>query len=214
LSDQTLSGLRKDYERGEFDETMAAEAPLDQFRQWLDEAIAAKVPEPNAMTLATVGADGRPSTRVVLIKGIDSRGLVWYTNYQSRKGRELAGNPHAALQFHWVEQERVVRIEGRVEFSDPAEADAYYASRPLASRIGAWASEQSEVLPSRADLVKRTAEMGLRYGLNPPRPPHWGGYRLVPDYWEFWQGRRSRLHDRICYRTQPDGRWTRQRLSP
>ena len=214
MSDQTLSGLRKDYERGEFDETMAAEAPLDQFRQWLDEAIAAKVPEPNAMTLATVGADGRPSTRVVLIKGIDSRGLVWYTNYQSRKGRELAGNPHAALQFHWVEQERVVRIEGRVEFSDPAEADAYYASRPLASRIGAWASEQSEVLPSRADLVKRTAEMGLRYGLNPPRPPHWGGYRLVPDYWEFWQGRRSRLHDRICYRTQPDGRWTRQRLSP
>ena len=214
MSDQTLSGLRKDYERGEFDETMAAQAPLDQFRQWLDEAIAAKVPEPNAMTLATVGADGRPSTRVVLIKGFDSRGLVWYTNYQSRKGRELAGNPHAALQFHWVEQERVVRIEGRVEFSDPAEADAYYASRPLASRIGAWASEQSEVLPSRADLVKRTAEMGLRYGLTPPRPPHWGGYRLVPDYWEFWQGRRSRLHDRICYRMQPDGSWTRQRLSP
>jgi len=214
LSDQTLSGLRKDYERGEFDETMAAQAPLDQFRQWLDEAIAAKVPEPNAMTLATVGANGRPSTRVVLIKGFDSRGLVWYTNYQSRKGRELAGNPHAALQFHWVEQERVVRIEGRVEFSDPVEADAYYASRPLASRIGAWASEQSEVLPSRADLVKRTAEMGLRHGLNPPRPPHWGGYRLVPDYWEFWQGRRSRLHDRICYRMQPDGSWTRQRLSP
>lgn len=214
MSDQTLSGLRKDYERGEFDETMAAQAPLDQFRQWLDEAIAAKVPEPNAMTLATVGANGRPSTRVVLIKGFDSRGLVWYTNYQSRKGRELAGNPHAALQFHWVEQERVVRIEGRVEFSDPVEADAYYASRPLASRIGAWASEQSEVLPSRADLVKRTAEMGLRHGLNPPRPPHWGGYRLVPDYWEFWQGRRSRLHDRICYRMQPDGIWTRQRLSP
>ncbi|MBM3407625.1 MAG: pyridoxamine 5'-phosphate oxidase [Betaproteobacteria bacterium] len=214
MSDQTLSGLRKDYERGEFDETMAAQAPLDQFRQWLDEAIAAKVPEPNAMTLATVGANGRPSTRVVLIKGFDSRGLVWYTNYQSRKGRELAGNPHAALQFHWVEQERVVRIEGRVEFSDPVEADAYYASRPLASRIGAWASEQSEVLPSRADLVKRTAEMGLRHGLNPPRPPHWGGYRLVPDYWEFWQGRRSRLHDRICYRMQPDGSWTRQRLSP
>lgn len=214
MSDQTLSGLRKDYERGEFDETMAAQAPLDQFRQWLDEAIAAKVPEPNAMTLATVGANGRPSTRVILIKGFDSRGLVWYTNYQSRKGRELAGNPHAALQFHWVEQERVVRIEGRVEFSDPVEADAYYASRPLASRIGAWASEQSEVLPSRADLVKRTAEMGLRHGLNPPRPPHWGGYRLVPDYWEFWQGRRSRLHDRICYRMQPDGSWTRQRLSP
>ncbi len=209
-----LPGLRKDYERGEFDESMAADVPLDQFRQWLDEAIAAKVPEPNAMTLATVGADGRPSTRVVLIKGFDARGLVWYTNYQSRKGRELAGNAHAALQFHWVELERVVRIEGRVEFSDPTEADAYYASRPLASRIGAWASEQSEVLASRMDLVKRTAEMGVRHGLNPPRPPHWGGYRLIPDYWEFWQGRRSRLHDRICYRLQPDERWVRQRLSP
>jgi len=151
---------------------------------------------------------------VVLIKGFDARGLVWYTNYQSRKGRELAGNAHAALQFHWVELERVVRIEGRVEFSDPTEADAYYASRPLASRIGAWASEQSEVLASRMDLVKRTAEMGVRHGLNPPRPPHWGGYRLIPDYWEFWQGRRSRLHDRICYRLQPDERWVRQRLSP
>jgi pyridoxamine 5'-phosphate oxidase len=209
-----LSGLRKDYERGEFDESMAAEAPLDQFRQWLDDAIAAKVPEPNAMTLATVGADGRPSTRVVLIKGFDARGLVWYTNYQSRKGRELAGNPHAALQFHWVELERVVRIEGRVELGDPAEADAYYASRPLASRIGAWASEQSAVLESRMDLVKRTAEMGVRHGLNPPRPPHWGGYRLVPDYWEFWQGRRSRLHDRIRYCLQSDQRWIRQRLSP
>ena len=214
MSDQTLPNLRKDYERGEFDESMAAPAPLDQFRQWLDEAIAAKVPEPNAMTLATVGVDGRPSTRVVLIKGFDARGLVWYTNYQSRKGRELAGNSHAALQFHWVELERVVRIEGRVEFGDAAEADAYYASRPLASRIGAWASEQSEVLDSRMDLVKRTAEMGLRHGLNPPRPPHWGGYRLGPDYWEFWQGRRSRLHDRICYRLQAGGHWVRQRLSP
>ena len=214
MSDQSLSGLRKDYERGEFDESMAAQVPLEQFRQWLDEAIAAKVPEPNAMTLATVGADGRPSTRIVLIKGFDERGLVWYTNYQSRKGQELAGNPHAALQFHWVELERVVRIEGRVELGDAGEADAYYASRPLASRIGAWASEQSEVLASRADLVRRTAEMGLRHGLNPPRPPHWGGYRLVPVYWEFWQGRRSRLHDRICYRQQADSRWIRQRLSP
>jgi len=167
VSEKPLSDLRKDYERGEFDETMAAEAPLEQFRQWLNEAIAAKVPEPNAMTLATVGPQGRPSTRVVLIKGFDERGLVWYTNYQSRKGRELAANPQAALQFHWVEMERVVRIEGQVEFSDAAEADAYYASRPLASRIGAWASEQSEILPSRMDLVRRTAEMGL--AINPSR---------------------------------------------
>lgn len=214
VSKPPLADLRKEHERGELDESMAAPVPLEQFRVWLNDALAAKVPEPNAMTLATVGHDGRPSTRVVLIKGFDERGIVWYTNYQSRKGRQLAGNPFAALQFHWVELERVVRIEGRVEFSDPAEADAYYASRPLASRIGAWASAQSEVLGSRLDLVKRTAEMGVKLGLNPPRPPHWGGYRLVPDYWEFWQGRRSRLHDRICYTHQPDGLWLRQRLSP
>jgi pyridoxamine 5'-phosphate oxidase len=166
------------------------------------------------MTLATVGADGRPSTRVVLIKGFDERGIVWYTNYDSRKGQELAANPHAALQFHWVELERVVRIEGRVEKGSADEADAYYDSRPLASRLGAWASPQSAVLESRASLVKRAAEVGLKYGTHPPRPPHWGGYRLVPEYWEFWQGRRSRLHDRICYRLQADGSWQRQRLAP
>jgi pyridoxamine 5'-phosphate oxidase len=214
MSDQPLSDLRKDYTQGEFDEGQAAAEPFDQFRGWLEQAIAARIPEPNAMTLATVGPEGRPSTRVVLIKGFDRRGLVWYTNYDSRKGRELAGNPQAALQFHWVEMERVVRIEGRVERSDPAEADAYYASRPLASRIGAWASPQSEELSSRAVLVARTAEFGLKFGLNPPRPPHWGGYRLIPDYWEFWQGRRSRLHDRICYRLGPDGQWSKHRLAP
>jgi len=214
MSDPSLADLRKDYTQGEFDEQQALSEPFDQFRQWLDQALAARLPEPNAMTLATVGADGRPSTRVVLIKGFDQRGLVWYTNYESRKGRELALHPHAALQFHWVELERVVRIEGRVEKSDPVEADAYFASRPLASRIGAWASAQSEELSSRAALVARTAEYGLKFGLNPPRPPHWGGYRLVPDYWEFWQGRRSRLHDRICYRLQSEGGWSRHRLSP
>ncbi len=208
-----LANLRRSYERGELDEASSADDPLRQFQAWLEQAIKADLPEPNAMTLATVGADGRPSTRVVLIKGVDERGLVWYTNYESRKGRELAGNPHAALQFHWVELERVVRIEGRVEFASAEESDRYYASRPLDSRIGAWASPQSQPIASRAVLVTNAAKAAARHGLSPARPPHWGGYRLVPDRWEFWQGRRSRLHDRLCYRLD-DGRWRRERLAP
>jgi pyridoxamine 5'-phosphate oxidase len=163
--------------------------------------------------LATVGVDGRPSTRVVLIKGVDERGLVWYTNYESRKGRELAHSPYAALQFHWVELERVVRIEGRVEFASAEESDRYYASRPLDSRIGAWASPQSQPIASRAVLIANAAKAAARHGLSPSRPPHWGGYRLVPDRWEFWQGRRSRLHDRLCYRLE-NGSWRRERLAP
>ena len=209
-----ISGLRKSYERGELEEAQAHGVPLAQFGVWLHDAIAAKVPEPNAMTVATVGPGGRPSTRVVLIKGYDDRGITWYSNYESRKGREIAGHPQAALQFHWVELERVVRIEGRVEHVDAAESDEYFASRPLASRIGAWASEQSRPIASRAVLVSRAAEFGLKFGLHPPRPPHWGGFRLVPDYWEFWQGRPSRLHDRLSYRLLPDGGWHRERLAP
>lgn len=208
-----LAALRKSYERDELDETASAENPLDQFRTWLDQALSAELPEPNAMTLATVGTDGRPSTRVVLIKGFDERGIVWYTNYGSRKGRELAQHPWAALQFHWVELERVVRIEGRVEKVADAESDAYYASRPLDSRLGAWASPQSQVIPSRAVLVTAAAQAAARYLMHPPRPPHWGGYRLQPDRWEFWQGRKSRLHDRLQYR-QDAGRWIRERLAP
>ena len=211
---QSLADLRKDYSRAELDESHVARDPLQQFERWLHEAVQAQLPEPNAMTVATVGADGRPSTRVVLIKGCDARGIVWYTNYASRKGRELAHHPYAALQFHWVELERVVRIEGRVEAVDAAESDAYYASRPLASRVGAWASEQSRVIGGRAELIRRAAEFGLKYGLQPPRPPHWGGYRLIPDAWEFWQGRPSRLHDRLQYRLQDDGSWQLQRLAP
>jgi len=208
-----LSDLRKSYEQAELDESAAAGEPLTQFRQWLDEAIAAEVPEPNAMTVATVGPEGRPSTRIVLIKDFDARGIVWYTNYESRKGRELAGNPYAALQFHWVELERVVRIEGRVEKVEAAQSDAYYRSRPLDSRLGAWASPQSQVISSRAVLVANAAKAAVQHGLNPERPPHWGGFRLVPERWEFWQGRKSRLHDRLCYRLV-EGQWLRERLAP
>ena len=211
--DHRIADLRKSYERAELDEGAASERPLALFEAWLQQAIAAQVPEPNAMTLATVGADGRPSTRVVLVKAVDERGLVWYSNFNSRKGQQLAANPVAALQFHWVELERVVRIEGLVERVADADADAYYASRPLDSRIGAWASPQSQVISSRGVLVAQAARYAAQFALSPPRPPHWGGYRLLPDRWEFWQGRKSRLHDRLCYR-MVDGHWIRERLAP
>ena len=216
MSDNTTSiaDLRKSYERAELNEDASSAAPGQQFSKWLEEAIAAQLPEPNAMTLATVGSDLRPSTRVVLIKGLDERGIVWFTNYDSRKGRELAGNPHAALQFHWVELERVVRIEGRVEKISDEESDAYFHSRPLDSRIGAWASPQSEVISGRGVLVANAAKFGAQFLLQPPRPPHWGGYRLLADRWEFWQGRRSRLHDRLRYTQQAGGDWLRERLAP
>ena len=214
----SLADIRKSYERAELDESASHADPLHQFQQWLDEAMQSQLPEPTAMTLATVGPDLRPSTRVVLLKGCDARGLVWFTNYDSRKGQELAGNPYAALQFHWVELERVVRIEGRVEKVDAHDSDEYYRSRPLDSRIGAWASPQSQVIPSRTVLVTNAAKYGSQFLLQPPRPPHWGGYRLVPERWEFWQGRKSRLHDRLRYRRDgapPEATaWVRERLAP
>jgi pyridoxamine 5'-phosphate oxidase len=209
-----ISNLRKSYERAELNESASAAAPMQQFDQWLKEAIASEVPEPNAMTLATVSSDLRPSTRVVLIKGYDEHGIVWFTNYNSRKGQQLAGNPFAALQFHWVELERVVRIEGRVEKVSDADSDDYFNSRPLDSRIGAWASPQSQVIDGRGTLMANAAKYGAQFLLQPPRPPHWGGYRLVPEQWEFWQGRKSRLHDRLRYRQSTAGAWIRERLAP
>ena len=208
-----IADIRKDYKLAALSESDCAASPFAQFEKWFADAVAASLPEPNAMTLATVDGAQRPSTRIVLIKQFDTRGPVWFTNYQSRKGRELAKNHFAALQFHWTELERVVRIEGRVEKIDDAESDAYFSSRPLDSRIGAWASPQSETINGRAVLVARAAQFAAKFLLNPPRPPHWGGYRLVPDRFEFWQGRPSRLHDRIVY-SLVDGAWGIERLAP
>ena len=205
--------MRLSYEKGSLDEADAGSAPLQLFQRWLNDAIRANVPEPNAMTLATVGADGRPSTRIVLIKSADASGLVFFTNYDSRKGQELATNPQAALQFHWVQLERVVRIEGVVERTSAEESDAYFETRPLDSRIGAWASPQSQVIANRGVLLANAAKASAKFGLKPPRPDHWGGYRLVPDVWEFWQGRKSRLHDRVCFRLEGDA-WLKERLAP
>ena len=210
---QSLADMRKSYELKELDEKASQLLPHDQFRIWLDEAIESKIPEPNAMTLATVSSDLRPSTRVVLVKGFGPEGIVWYTNYESRKGREMAGNPFASLQFHWVELERVVRIEGLVEKINPTDSDTYFNSRPLDSRIGAWASPQSQVITSRTYLMTQAAKFAARFLLNPPRPPHWGGYILKPDRWEFWQGRQNRLHDRLQY-TKSNDNWVRERLAP
>lgn len=211
----SLADLRKNYSLGSLDAADADRNPIRQFDAWFAQAVDAQLPEPNTMTLATVDSRGRPSARIVLIKGVDERGFVFFTNYESRKGRELADNRFASLLFYWIELERQVRIEGTVIKTSPAESDQYFDSRPLGSRIGAWASEQSQVIESRAILEAREKEISAQYGDHPPRPPHWGGYRLVPDAMEFWQGRPSRLHDRLLYtRSADSGDWQIARLSP
>ena len=208
-----IADLRQEYMRAGLSEVDAQRDPIRQFELWFQDALKAGVPLPNAMTLATVDAAGTPSARVVLLKGIDEGGFVFYTSYASRKARELAARPAACLVFLWSDLERQVRIEGAVEKVGEAQADRYYASRPLGARLSAWASEQSEKVPSRAHLEDRLLAMKRRFGEAPPRPPHWGGYRVAPQAIEFWQGRADRLHDRLLYRKSPAG-WTLERLAP
>jgi pyridoxamine 5'-phosphate oxidase len=210
----SVAGLRTDYGQASLNEDDVLDDPMLQFARWFDQALQAEVNEPNAMNLSTVDDRGRPSSRIVLVKQFDERGFTWYTNYASRKGDELQANPHAALLFFWSELERQVRIEGRVERTSADESDKYFHSRPLKSRLGAIASAQSAPIASRAALEQNYDTVARQYGEVPPRPEHWGGFRLVPERIEFWQGRRSRFHDRIVYLRQEDGSWTRQRLQP
>jgi pyridoxamine 5'-phosphate oxidase len=211
-----LEDMRGLYAADTLDESDLAPDWLAQFERWLDDAINAPLPEPNAMVLATAGADCRPSARTVLLKLVDPRGFVLYTNLESRKGRDAQANPAASLVFPWTQLHRQVVVTGSIEPVDDEEADAYFASRPHGSRLGAIASPQSRVIPSRKVLDKARAELERRYpeGSDVPRPPYWGGLRVVPDAVEFWQGRPDRLHDRLRYRREPDGAWVVERLAP
>uniref|UniRef100_UPI0040471E1E pyridoxamine 5'-phosphate oxidase n=1 Tax=Orrella sp. TaxID=1921583 RepID=UPI0040471E1E len=209
----SVANIRMNYEKGELTESAAKNSPFEQFQLWLQEAIDLPVAEPTAMTLATANARGKPSSRIVLLKGIDNRGFVFYTNYDSRKGQELSQQACASLLFFWQPLERQVRIEGVIEKVSDQESDDYYQSRPIGSRIGAWASAQSQPVTVQA-LQSRVDQLSAKYGEAPPRPPHWGGYRLAPDYFEFWQGRPSRLHDRLVYKPSSDKAWVIERISP
>jgi pyridoxamine 5'-phosphate oxidase len=211
---EEILNRRVAYQRGELPVEFVARDPFEQFHAWLDEALRTEgIVEPNAMTLATVGAHGRPAARIVLLRQWDARGFVFFTNYESRKGEELASHPYAALLFWWGALERQVRIEGAVERVLDVESDAYFATRPRGHRLSAWASHQSAVVPDRETLQRAIAEADLRFPGEVPRPPFWGGYRVVPERFEFWQGRPNRVHDRIAYARSDEG-WTLARLSP
>ncbi|MBW4627261.1 MAG: pyridoxamine 5'-phosphate oxidase [Brasilonema octagenarum HA4186-MV1] len=213
--DKTIADLRKDYTLQSLSEKDVNSNPFIQFRQWFDQALAAQLPEPNAMTVATATVNGQPSARIVLLKGFDQRGFIFYTNYNSHKGQQLAENPQASLVFWWAELERQVRICGSVEKVSENESDEYFYSRPLNSRLGAWASEQSQVIKSREALEQRMQELQIQYqNQDVKRPQHWGGLRVIPTEIEFWQGRSNRLHDRLLYTRLDDGSWKIQRLSP
>ncbi|HLO88819.1 MAG TPA: pyridoxamine 5'-phosphate oxidase [Nostocaceae cyanobacterium] len=213
--DKSIADLRKDYTFQDLSERDIDPNPFAQFKIWFDQAVTAQLPEPNAMTLATCTPDGQPSARMVLLKDFDERGFILFTNYNSRKGQELAVNPQAALVFWWAELERQVRITGCVEKISAEESDIYFESRPANSRLGAWASNQSEIIPSQEFLQQKLQEFQSKYeNQEVPRPPHWGGFRVVPQEIEFWQGRPSRLHDRLLYTRLQDGRWKIERLSP
>jgi|SRR5882724_3828512 len=208
-----IAALRQEYMRAGLSESDADRDPMRQFERWFEDALSAALPLPNAMTLATADSSGRPSARVVLLKGVDGGGFVFFTNYNSRKARELDARGAACLVFMWSPLERQVRIDGRIERVAAAESDAYFASRPLGARLSAWASAQSEPVASRTILEKAMGEARRRYGDSPPRPPHWGGYRVLPTEIEFWQGRADRLHDRLLYRRAATV-WTVERLAP
>ena len=209
-----IADIRRDYKRETLDETQVADDPIEQFDKWWNEALNSEIEEVNAMTLATATKDGIPSARIVLLKDYDERGFVFFSNYKSHKGQELESNAHAALVFFWKVLERQIRIQGVVEKTDAKESDAYFTSRPAGSRIGAWASPQSAVIKNRSLLEENVERYKKQFDKEIPRPPHWGGYRVIPSVIEFWQGRSNRLHDRIRYTKQSNGAWKKERLAP